>query len=89
MVAHEAQRRVSAGRSPDSNAEMLLRLASLALTLLERHTTDVQGRCLVPGCSRRRGVPWRKSRTCQIFVTVQFWMEQPLRIVQQAETDQR
>lgn len=83
-VSHETQQRMSVGLLPDSNAEILLRLTGLALTLLERHTTDAQGRCLVPGCSRRRGIPWRRARTCQIFVTTQFWLEQPLAIVQKA-----
>lgn len=81
-VAHEAQRQLSAGLFSDSNAETLLRLAGLTLTLLERHTTDAQGQCRVRGCSRRRGPVWRKSQPCQIFVTVQFWVEQPLRILQ-------
>jgi hypothetical protein len=78
-VSHDAQRRMPVGLFPDS--EMLLRLAELALTLLERHTTDTRGQCLVPGCSRRRRMPWRRSRTCPIFVTAQFWVEQPLAIV--------
>lgn len=86
-VSYEAQRRVSVGAVPDSNAELILRLTGFASTLLERHTTDTRGRCRVPGCSRRRGLPWRRSQACRIFVTAQFWMEQPLRIVQQTELD--
>lgn len=84
-VTHEAQGQLSGRLSSDSNAEMLLRLAGLTLTLLERHTTDAQGQCRVRGCSRRRGPVWRKSQPCQIFVTVQFWVEQPLRILQKLE----
>ncbi len=64
---------------------MILRLAGLALVLTERHATDLKGRCLVPGCSLQRRVPWRKWRTCQIFITVLFWVEQPLAIVRQTE----
>lgn len=82
----QAQRLLK-GLCPDENEEMLLRLAGLALTLLERHAMDAKGRCLVPGCSPRRRVPWRKWRTCRIFVTAQFWVGQPLRIVQRTELE--
>lgn len=58
-----------------------VRLTALALTLLDRHEVDGKGRCRVPWCSRSRWVPWRKSRTCQVFVTVHFWMAQPLQVV--------
>ncbi len=69
----------------DEDTEKLMRLIGFALTLLERHATDAKGRCSVPGCSLRRWAPWRKWRTCRIFVTAQFWVEQPLGIVQRAE----
>lgn len=87
-IYREAQRRESGTRPdgllPDRNAEILLRLAGAALALLEWHAVDGKGRCRTRGCSRHRWMPWRKRRICPVFATVQFWMEQPLRIVQQA-----
>lgn len=86
-VQDQQAERLLSGLLLDENTEMLLRLIGFALTLLERHAMDVKGRCLVPGCSPRRWVPWRKWRTCRIFVTAQFWVEQPLGIVQRAELE--
>lgn len=70
------------GVLPDEKSEALQRLSGAVLALLEWHAMDGKGRCRVRGCSRRRWVPWRKRRTCQIFVTVQFWVGQPLWLVQ-------
>lgn len=72
------------GALVDPNAEPVLRLAGAAMTLLEWHTTDATGRCRVPGCARRRWRPWRERRPCRVFLTVQFWMEQPLDMVEKA-----
>ncbi|MGH3797384.1 MAG: hypothetical protein ACRDSP_21140 [Pseudonocardiaceae bacterium] len=58
----------------DEKVETLLRLSGAVLALLEWHAMDAKGRCRVRGCARRRWVPWRKRRTCQMFVTVQFWV---------------
>jgi hypothetical protein len=73
------------GLSLDENTEMILRLTGLALTLIEQHSTNGKGHCLVPGCSLQRRVPWRKWRTCQVFVTALFWIEQSIGMLQQAE----
>ncbi|MGH3972810.1 MAG: hypothetical protein ACRDS9_05735 [Pseudonocardiaceae bacterium] len=67
---------------PDWNIEVFLRLAGAILTLLESHTINGKGRCRVRGCAWARWLPWRTRRTCPVFATVQFWMEQPLWIVQ-------
>ncbi|MCA1705765.1 MAG: hypothetical protein LC808_21875 [Actinobacteria bacterium] len=72
------------GLPPDPNVEILLRLTGAMLTLLEWHAINGKGRCRVRTCARRRWLPWRRHRTCPVFATVQFWMEQPLRIVQKA-----
>ncbi len=61
--------------------EECFRLAALALALLDRHKVDDKGRCRVWGCSRWRCMPWGKRRTCQVFVMVHFWVEQPLQIL--------
>ncbi|HEY2766399.1 MAG TPA: hypothetical protein VGJ13_20665 [Pseudonocardiaceae bacterium] len=91
QVYQQAQRQESEtlpdGLLPEGNVEILLRLAGAALALLEWHALDGNSRCQVWGCSRRRWVPWRKRRTCQVFVTVQFWMRQPLWIVQKTGRD--
>jgi hypothetical protein len=84
-VQDQQAERLLNGLLLDENTEMLMRLIGFALMLLERHAMDVKGRCLVPGCSLQRRVPWPKWQTCRIFVTAQFWVEQPLGIVQQAE----
>lgn len=81
----QAQRQESGtlpnGLLPDGNAEILLRLAGTALTLLEWHAIDAKGRCRARVCMRRRWVPWRRRGRCHVFVTVQFWILQPLAVV--------
>ncbi len=78
-IYRQAQRQESAtfpeGLLPDRNIEILLRLAGVILSLLEWHAINGKGKCRVRRCSRAR-------RTCPVFATVHFWMEQPLRIVQ-------
>ncbi|MGH3906461.1 MAG: hypothetical protein ACRDTE_20115 [Pseudonocardiaceae bacterium] len=78
---HEAET-LPHGLAPDDNAELLARLAGTTLALLERHAMDGKGRCRVRGCSQTRWWWLRKRQTCQRFVTVQFWLGQPLEIVQ-------
>ncbi|MGH3695516.1 MAG: hypothetical protein ACRDRX_16275 [Pseudonocardiaceae bacterium] len=82
---HQQAERARKGLAPDESTEMMLRLAGLALALTERHATDLRGRCQVPGCSLQRRVPWRKWRSCPVFITALFWVEQPLGIARQAE----
>ena len=84
QVYQQAQRQESEtppDGPPDGNAEILLRLAGAALTLLEWHAIDAKGRCRARVCTRRRWVPWRRRGRCHVFVTVQFWVLQPLAIV--------
>jgi len=81
VQVHESAK-LPASPIPDRNVEILLRLAGATLALLEWHTIDGKGRCRVRSCARAQWVPWRTRRTCQVFSTVHFWMEQPLRIVQ-------
>lgn len=71
------------GLFPDKNVEMLLRLAGASLTLLDWHAIDAKGRCRARSCACRRWIPWRR-RPCQVFGTIQFWIRQPLTIVQKA-----
>ena len=78
---HEAQT-LPLGLAPDDNAELLMRLTGAALAFLEWHSVDGKGRCRVRGCSRPPW-PWlRKRRTCQIRVIIQFWVVQPVEIVE-------
>lgn len=70
------------GLASDDNAEFLVRLAGAALAFLEWHAVDGKGRCRVRGCSRGRWSWLRKRRTCQIFVVIQFWVGQPVEIVE-------
>lgn len=85
QVYRRAQRQedetLSEGLIPDKNAEILLRLAGAALTLLDWHAIDAKGRCQTRACAGRRRLPWRRG-TCQVFGTIQFWIRQPLTIVQ-------
>lgn len=76
--------KLPAGTLPNQNVEILLRLAGATLALLEWHTIDGKGRCRVRSCARTRWVPWRTRQTCQVFSTVHFWMEQPLKIAQKS-----
>lgn len=69
------------GLPADRHVEMLLRLVGAMLALLEWHTIDRKGHCRVRRCASA-WVPWWTRRTCPMFTTVHFWMEQPLRIVQ-------
>lgn len=85
VFRQELDRRVATlpdGVPPDEQDDILLRLAGAVVALLEWHAMDGNGRCRVRRCTRRRWVPWRRRRTCQIFRTVQFWIEQPIRIVE-------
>ncbi|MGH3718025.1 MAG: hypothetical protein ACRDRI_04130 [Pseudonocardiaceae bacterium] len=66
---------------PDVSVEILLRLAGATLTILEWHGIAGLGRCRMRACSRWRWIPWWSRRACQVFVTVQFWVEQPLWLV--------
>ncbi|MGH3904763.1 MAG: hypothetical protein ACRDTE_11315 [Pseudonocardiaceae bacterium] len=75
------------GLFPDPNAEILLRLAGAVLALLDRHAVNAKGRCPVRGCARRCWAPWRKRRACRLFVTVHFWMREPLWIVKKVGKD--
>lgn len=75
------------GAPPEADAELLLRMAGATMTLLEWHTTDAKGRCRVRGCARRRWMPWRERRPCRVFLTVQFWMEQPLDMVEKTASE--
>lgn len=85
QVYRQAQRQecetVPDGLFPDKNVEMLLRLAGAALALLDWHTVDAKGRCRTRACAGRRWAPWARG-PCQVFGTVQFWVRQPLTIVQ-------
>ncbi|MGQ0776255.1 MAG: hypothetical protein ACT4NY_17815 [Pseudonocardiales bacterium] len=82
VVRSRAAETLPEGSPPDQNVEILLRLAGAVLALLDWHAMDGKGRCRVPGCARWRWLPWRKRRTCQVFVMVHFWMRQPPSIVQ-------
>jgi len=70
------------GVPPDAQDDILLRLTGVVVALLEWHTMNENGRCRVRRCTRRRWVPWRRRHTCQIFRTVQFWIEHPVWIVE-------
>lgn len=72
-----------AGLPPERNAEILLRLAGAALTLLDSHAVDGKGRCRARMCARRSCTLWR-GRRCQVFVTIHFWIQQPLGVVKKA-----
>ncbi len=84
QVEHQESETLPDGLLPDRNGEILLRLAGSALTLLEWHTIDTNGRCRAPACTRRGWVPWRRRGSCHVFGTVQFWVQQPLAIVKKA-----
>jgi hypothetical protein len=70
------------GVSPDEQDETPLRLAGAVVALLELHAMNRNGRCRARRCIRNRWVPWRRRRTCPIVWTVQFWIEQPIRILE-------
>lgn len=76
-IYRQAQRQELEGLLPDRAVEVLLRLAGATLALLEWHTINGKGKCRVRRCGRAR-------RTCPVFATMHFWMEQPLGIVQKA-----
>jgi hypothetical protein len=86
-VYREAQRQQESVTLPDVslhrdlNVEILLRLAGATLTLLDWPGIAGLGRCRMRACSRWRWTLWHKQRFCQVFVTVDFWLEQPLWLV--------
>jgi hypothetical protein len=84
-IYRQAQQQTSAtmpgGMPPDQNVEMLLRLAGAALALLDCHTINDKGECLLRRYGQARWVPSRKRRTCLVISMIYYWMEQPLRIV--------
>jgi hypothetical protein len=79
----QAQEQASAtmpeGMLPDQNVEILLRLAGATLALLDWHTINGKGECLLRTCCRARWVPARQRRTCLAVSMIYFWMERPLR----------